>query len=426
LKAGFFAPLRVYSPAMTGQTEQRAAYPWPFFAAIAATLFLFLGFQALFSTLPLYVIAIGGSPADNGLATWVFALAALLARPLAGMLSDRCGHKPVLVVGAILFGGGPLLYGLAHPVFPFVLPVSGGMGWLLGARAVHGVGMALFSTAYQAFIADLVPPERCGEGLGLANAASMVTMVVAPLFGEWLARGFGFGVLFLALGGVGGLGVLATLALPGRRSGRGGAAPQALPAWENLGRALREPGVRAGALGMALLGVPFGAFIVFLPLLGAARGLSGTGWVFAAYALAASLTQPAAGRIADRWGAGRTAWVGLALAGLAMAGLAAAGGQWALIGVAVLFGVGYGAARAGLDVCVQGGLESSLRASGAAIQYTAHDLLIGLGSWGLGWWAGVAGYGAMYGMVSGITLLGLAGGLTTGRFLYRRAPRRPA
>ena len=109
MKAGFLAPLRVYSPAMTGQTERRAAYPWPFFAAMAATLFLFLGFQALFSTLPLYVIAIGGSPADNGLATWVFALAALLARPLAGMLSDRWGHKPVLVVGAILFGGGPLL-----------------------------------------------------------------------------------------------------------------------------------------------------------------------------------------------------------------------------------------------------------------------------------------------------------------------------
>jgi len=225
----------------------------------------------------------------------VFALAALLARPLAGMLSDRWGHKPVLVVGAILFGGGPLLYGLAHPVFPFIPAVSGGMAWLLGARAVHGVGMALFTTAYQAFIADLVPPERCGEGLGLANAASMVTMMAAPLCGEWLVRRFGFGTLFQTLGGVGGLGVLVTLALPGRRSGRGSADPQALPAWENLRRVLREPGVRAGALGMALLGVPFSAFIVFLPLLGAARGLSGTGWVFAAYALAASLTQPAAG-----------------------------------------------------------------------------------------------------------------------------------
>ena len=280
---------------------------------------------------------------------------------------------------------------------------------------MHGVGMALFTTAYQAFIADLVPPERRGEGLGLANAASMVTMVVAPLGGEWLARGFGFGVLFLALGGVGGLGVLATLVLPGRRGGRGSAAPQALPAWENLRQVLREPGVRAGALGMALLGVPFGAFIVFLPLLGAARGLSGTGWVFAAYALAASLTQPAAGRIADRWGAGRTAWVGLALAGLAMAGLAAAGGQWALVGLAMLFGVGYGVARAGLDVCVQGGLESALRASGAAIEYTAHDLLVGLGSWGLGWLANAAGYGVMYGAVGAITLLGLAGLLVKAR-----------
>ena len=154
--------------------------------------------------------------------------------------------------------------------------------------------------------------------------------------------------------------------------------------------------------------------------------MSGTGWVFAAYALAASLTQPAAGRIADRWGARRTAWVGLALVGMAAAGLAAAGSQWALVGLAMLLGVGYGVARAGLDVCVQGGLESALRASGAAIEYTAHDLLVGLGSWGLGWLANAAGYGVMYGAVGGITLLGLAGWLTIGRFLYRHAPWRPA
>jgi MFS family permease len=168
-------------------------------------------------------------------------------------------------------------------------------------------------------------------------------------------------------------------------------------------------------LGMALLGVPFGAFIAFLPLLADARGLGGTGWVFAAYALVSSLVQPAAGRIADRWGGGRTALAGLVLVGLTTVGLVAAGSVWTLLGLAGLFGVGYGAARAGLDACVQGSVEPALRGRGAAIQYTAHDLLIGLGSWALGWLASAMGYGVMYATAGGITLLGLAtGGLALG------------
>ena len=166
---------------------------------------------------------------------------------------------------------------------------------------------------------------------------------------------------------------------------------------------------------MALLGVPFGAFIVFLPLSADARGLGGTGWIFAAYALVSSLVQPTAGRIADRWGAGRTALVGLVLVGVTAAGLAVAGSMWTLLGLAGLFGAGYGAARAGLDACVQGSVEPDLRGSGAAVQYTAHDLLIGLGCWALGCLASATGYGVMYATAGGITLLGLViGGLIIG------------
>jgi len=286
---------------------------------------------------------------------------------------------------------------------------------LLGARVVHGVGMALFSTAYQAFIVDLLSPDRYGEGLGLANVASMVTMVVGPLFGEWVTREFGLVTLFLILGAAGGVGVLVTLVLPGRVRGGCGSVPPLPSGRAGPWRALQQPGVRAGALGMALLGVPFGAFIVFLPLLADARGVGGTGWVFAAYALASSLVQPAAGRIADRWGAGRTALVGLALVGLTAAGLARAGEEWALVGLAGLFGAGYGAAQAGLSACVQGSVGPGLRASGAAIQYTAFDLLVGLGSLGLGLLANATDYCVMYSAVSGIVLLGLlAGGLVMG------------
>jgi len=362
---------------------------------MAATLLLFFSFQALFPILPLYIVLIGGSSADNGLATWVFALAALLMRPLAGALADRWGRKPVLVVGAVLFGSGPLLHTVASSV-PLLLVV----------RAIHGVGMAFFSTAYQAFIADLLPPDRYGEGLGLANVASTIPMVVAPLFGEWMVRGFDFRASFAAFSAVGGVGMLVTLALPGRGHGGHTSTSQVHSEQAGLREVLRQPGMRAGALGMALLGLPFGAFLVFLPLLADARGLGGTGLIFAAYALVTSLMQPAGGRAADRWGIRRTVLVGLALAGLAMGGLAAVTGRWALVGLAMLFGAGAGAAQAGLSACVQGSADAALRGSAAAVQYTSFDSMVGFGSLGLGFLAAAAGYGAMYAAVSGITLVG--------------------
>ncbi len=379
---------------------RKSSYPWPFFAAMAASLLLFFCIQALFPTLPLHIAAIGGTPVDNGLATWAFALAALLARAPAGLLADRWGYKPLLVLGALLFGSGAPLYALA-PNVPSLLVI----------RTIHGVGMAFFTTTYQAFAADLSPSGRYGEGLGLANVSPAAAMVVAPLVGEWLAHQVGIRTLFLILGVVGGAGAAITLTLPGRRRD-GNSRPRSEQAGQGgLRQALRQPGVRTGTIGMMLLALPFGAFIGFLPLLAVARGLGATGQVFAVYALAASLVQPLAGRIADRWESGRVAAVGLAVAAIAVVGLAVAFGPWVLLGFSALFGIGGGAAQAGLGALVQKSAGPTMRGSAAAAQFAAFDLVIGFGSLGLGWLAGTAGYGVMYGVAGGVALVGLVGWL---------------
>jgi MFS family permease len=380
------------------ESPKRAAYPWPFFAVMGASLFLFLSFQALFPISPLYVSELGGFPADNGMATWVFALAALLTRPLAGSLADRLGRRPVLIAGAILLGGGPLLH-----AFAFDIPT------LLVVKAVHGVGLAAFSTAYQPFITDLLPPGRYGEGLGVAGTPSSLAMVVAPLFGEWALETLGFQSSFRAMSAIGGLGLVATLALLGWRQNPTGESSASEGGW--LRQALRQPGVWPGALGMAIMGIPFGAFITFVPLLAEARDLGGTGLVYAVYAIATTIARPLAGRATDRWGARPVVLLGFGLAGLAAGAIAAASESWLLLAGATALGAGFGTASSALDSVVQSSVRPSLRGVAAAIQYTAFDTLVGFGGLGLGWLAGVANYGVMYATVGGIVLLGLVVGL---------------
>jgi MFS family permease len=254
--------------------------------------------------------------------------------------------------------------------------------------------------------------------LGWANIASSVAMIVAPLFGEWMVGAFDFRPSFLVFGAFGAIGFLAVSLLPGRNGAftrqlsSGGGGPR---------EALRQPGVRIGALWMMLLAVPFGAFSTFMPLLASERDLGGAGLVFSVYALTNTLARPLAGSAVDRWSFRGVTLAGLLLVGLSVVGLAVVLQGWALLGLAALFGVGSGAAGAALDALVQSSVGETLRGGAAAIQYMAFDTLVGFGTLGLGLVADAAGYGVMYGVISGVVLLGTAaGGLG-----WRTAKQRP-
>src|SRR5512138_1412528 len=107
----------------------------PFILALAANVLFWFSLQLLYPPFPLYVASLGGTAADNGLATLAASVGAILSRLFIGALADRAGRKPVMVAGALIAGLTPLLYELSRAMPP-----------LLAARVLSGIGIAAFTT----------------------------------------------------------------------------------------------------------------------------------------------------------------------------------------------------------------------------------------------------------------------------------------
>ncbi len=124
--------------------------------------------------LPTIVAELGGIEQYS----WV-AVSALLASavvvPIVGKLSDIYGRKPFYMGGIVVFVLGSTLSGLA-PSFWF----------LVGARAVQGIGMGAIMPLSQAIIGDIVSPRDRGKYQGLMGAVFGLASIVGPALGGYV------------------------------------------------------------------------------------------------------------------------------------------------------------------------------------------------------------------------------------------------
>src|SRR5699024_10669109 len=70
---------------------------------------------------------------------------------------------------------------------------------LLVVRFIHGISFAIATTAAGAIAADIIPPERRGEGLGYYTMSTNIAIVAGPFIGLTLMQFIPFQSLFLTL-----------------------------------------------------------------------------------------------------------------------------------------------------------------------------------------------------------------------------------
>src|SRR6201992_2965087 len=91
--------------------------------------------------------------------------------PIVGMLSDRFGRRPVLLLS--IFGLG------VDYIFMAVAPT---LRWLFVGRVINGITSASFSTA-NAYVADVTPPQERAKAFGMLGAAFGIGFLVGPAIG---------------------------------------------------------------------------------------------------------------------------------------------------------------------------------------------------------------------------------------------------
>jgi EmrB/QacA subfamily drug resistance transporter len=107
--------------------------------------------------------------------SWVvtaYVLAAAASTPLWGKASDIHGRKRLITAAILLFVASSALSGTAQSI-----------GWLIGFRALQGIGAGGVMTLAAAGVADLVSPRERGRYQGYIQLTFLLASLVGPLLG---------------------------------------------------------------------------------------------------------------------------------------------------------------------------------------------------------------------------------------------------
>jgi MFS family permease len=167
----------------------KATYGSAYRMLCASSFLFFFSFNLIVPELNGYITKMGGAHL-KGLIIGLFALAAMISRPLSGRMSDRIGRKSVMIIGAL----AGLLASFSYPFFHGVLA-------FLCLRFIHGFSAGFAPTGVTAQVADLVPPERRGEAMGILGMINNIGISLSPALGsEIYAQTQSYPWMFFAAG----------------------------------------------------------------------------------------------------------------------------------------------------------------------------------------------------------------------------------
>jgi len=157
------------------QSKYTAALPFIF----VTVLLDMLAFGIIMPVLPRLITEfVNGDMAQSsrymGLFVTTWALMQFFCSPILGVLSDRFGRRPVILLSNFGLGLDYLVMALAPTIY-----------WLLLGRVLSGITSSSIPTA-NAYITDVVPAEKRSWAFGIFGVAFGIGFVLGPAIGGWL------------------------------------------------------------------------------------------------------------------------------------------------------------------------------------------------------------------------------------------------
>ncbi|MDD2828040.1 MAG: MFS transporter [Sulfuricurvum sp.] len=148
---------------------------------------LSLRFFGLFLVLPVlsaYALNLeGATPLLIGVIVGGYALTQAIFQVPFGIMSDKIGRKPTLLLGLVIFLVGSIICAVSNDIYT-----------LMAGRFLQGAGA--IGAVIPAMISDLVNEESRGKAMALMGGTIAISFAAAMALGPVLAAGFGFSSLF--------------------------------------------------------------------------------------------------------------------------------------------------------------------------------------------------------------------------------------
>ena len=284
--------------------QNQKLYTSEFVKLCAASLLFMTSFNFIIPELNEFISDIGG-PEYKWAIIAFFASAAMISRPLSSKLTDAIGRKSVMIIGSIVCVVLGFLYMGMSSVFIFLI-----------LRFIHGFSTGFMPTGAATMLADLSPPERRGEAMGIFGLFTSLGFAFGPFGGPVIKKLFGVEAMFAVSSLIALISLLLVLSLKETLKERQKFNLSQLKIKKDD---FYEPNILGVSIVMALTTFTFGVVSILVPDQSDLLGFDNKGTFYLFYAGASIATRAIAGKASDKFGRLNLMLVGtmvLAIAGI--------------------------------------------------------------------------------------------------------------
>ena len=152
--------------------SQRSRMLWTFVVTSVAVFMTSLDNLVVTTALPVIKRDLGASLQGLEWTVNAYTLTFAVLLMTGAALGDRFGRKRMFLVGLAIFTAGSAAAALAP-----------GIGWLIAARAIQGVGGAIITPLTLTILSAAVPPARRGLALGVWSGVAGLAVAIGPVVG---------------------------------------------------------------------------------------------------------------------------------------------------------------------------------------------------------------------------------------------------